>query len=85
MRQLVGTWQLESGTARTESGEVRLPLGDRPQGVLIITAVGWLSNHIASRDRPRFKALPLGDPAEQAGAFATYTGYRTRNLDAAPP
>jgi hypothetical protein len=75
MRQLVGTWQLVTWTARTESGAVQLPFGERPLGVLVITADGWLSVHMSTQDRPPFKTFPIGEPAEQAAAFAGYLGY----------
>src|SRR5215469_2853040 len=75
MRQLVGTWQLESFTARTPSGDLRMPFGEHPVGFLVVTADGWLSVHVAARDRPHFKTLPLGEPAEQLGAFVSYLGY----------
>ena len=79
--ELVGAWRLDSYTVRDEHGlEVR-PLGEHPTGLLLITADGWMSAHVAAAapDRPDFGSPhTLADPDQQAAAFRTYVGYAGR-------
>ena len=69
---IVGVWQLDSFESRDGEGAASHPLGERPRGLLIYTATGWMSVHVARADRAPFAS---GDPllateVEQARAFA---------------
>jgi Lipocalin-like domain len=77
---LVGVWQLESWTARDSRGNVEKPFGEHPTGVLVITADGWMSVHVAASDRPDFptRSNPFGKPDEHAAAFVGYISYAGR-------
>jgi hypothetical protein len=62
---LVGTWRLESWTARNQDGAVLNPLGEHATGLAIITADGWLSVHLTGEE-----------PVQVApGQGVTYLGY----------
>ncbi len=73
---LVGTWLLSSWRIST-GGQTRLPFGERPQGLLVYTAQGWMQASIGATDR-----TALSDPsprrapdAELADAFRSYFSY----------
>ena len=69
---VVGTWRLERFESRGADGTVH-PLGERPDGLLIYTATGWMAVHIAHAERPPFASPDplLATEPEQAHAFAT--------------
>lgn len=70
---------METWTARSASDETMVPTGERPIGLLVLTADGWMSAHVAARDRPNFSGSnPRGEPAEREAAFATYWAYARR-------
>ena len=48
-------------------------MGERPDGLLIYTATGWMAVHISDAERAPFASPDplLATPAEQAHAFAT--------------
>jgi hypothetical protein len=77
---LVGTWQLESWTARDEQGTSEHPFGPSPTGLLVITADGWMSVLLTASDRPNFptSSNPFGEPPEQSAAFVTCISYAGR-------
>jgi hypothetical protein len=72
MDDLIGVWTLEDFSAQRD-GEVTHPLGERPDGMLVYTASGWMS------------ALLTSDPKlakdERRGADATvaYAGRWERS------
>lgn len=78
--ELVGTWQLESWTARDERGAIQQPFGPSPTGLLVITADGWMSVLLTASDRPNFPtgSNPFGESAEQSAAFVTCISYAGR-------
>jgi hypothetical protein len=78
--ELVGTWQLESWTARDERGAIEQPFGPNPTGLLVITAENWMSVLLTASDRPNFptSSNPFGEPAEQSAAFVTCISYAGR-------
>jgi hypothetical protein len=79
--ELAGVWELESYAMRDEDGHEVAPFGKQPVGLLVITADGWMSAHMAAgaTDRPDFgSAQTLGGAEQQAAAFRTYAGYAGR-------
>jgi hypothetical protein len=79
-RDLVGRWRLVSWIAVHDDGRVEHPVGDRPQGVAVLGADGWMAVQVAATARP---TMSSPDPfsateSEQAQAFATYLAYVAR-------
>jgi hypothetical protein len=78
---IVGAWNLLSFEARTESGEVRQPLGPSPQGNLLYMASGRFAVQITRRGRLHSaSADPLEVTASEAlaaylGVIAYYGAY----------
>ena len=74
---LVGTWLLESFTAKSSGGAEVLPLGELPQGVLIYTEDGHMSAVVMASGRPRFASgdLRSGTPDEIKQAFEGFDAY----------
>lgn len=75
---LVGTWRLVSYEAvAVDDGEVVHPFGERPLGLLVYAADGYMSAQIAAPDRPQFDGsrLEAGRPEELAGAARQYLAY----------
>ena len=63
---LIGTWNLETFTARNSSGEERQGYGDAPRGQLIYTADGYMSVVLSRGDRAHFANDDLaGGSAEE--------------------
>lgn len=77
INDLVGRWQLTGWTATDETGAVTTPFGEKPQGVVIYTAHGWMSGQLAAGDRPNLStAVALaGTDRERAEAYSTYIAY----------
>ena len=71
--KIAGVWRLDSFESRDAGGVVSRPMGEHPAGLLIYTASGWMSVHVAHSSRARFASDDplLATPAEQAHAFAT--------------
>ncbi|MFF4245660.1 lipocalin-like domain-containing protein [Streptomyces sp. NPDC001822] len=75
---LVGAWRLVSYEARgVDGGEVVRPFGDRPLGLIIYSADGYMSAQITRPDRPRFDTdrLESGRPEELTEAARNYLAY----------
>ena len=73
---LIGTWLLSTWQIHV-GAQTHHPFGDRPQGLLVYTAEGWMQACIAAPDRPQ-----LSDPSprraaaeELAEAFRSYFSY----------
>jgi hypothetical protein len=64
--RLIGSWELCSCTIRDTHGAVSCPYGSHPQGVILYTAAGWMSCHMASGGAV--------DGADVAGTIK-YTSY----------
>jgi hypothetical protein len=77
---IVGVWRLDSFESRDAEGAASYPMGERPRGLLIYTATGWMSVHVAHADRAAFASDDplLATEVEQArafvGAFIFYSG-----------
>jgi len=75
---IVGTWSLVSYTATNNAGtQTREPLGSDCQGTLIYTDNGFMSVHVMSASRPRWRhELPLDVSSEEKVlAVDTYSSY----------
>jgi hypothetical protein len=75
---LVGTWRLVSYEATgVDDREVVHPFGERPLGLLVHTADGYMSAQITRPDRPLFDEdrLENGRPEELAEAARNYLAY----------
>lgn len=78
---IVGTWQLASVSATTETGAaVAAPFGANPTGLLIYTIEGRMSAIISHGGRePLSIADRICSPAEErAAAFSTFIAYAGR-------
>jgi hypothetical protein len=75
--QIAGAWSLVSTEHRRSDGTVVYPFGKNASGLIIYTADGYMSVHIAGINRPRFAAGSRldGTPEEIKGAFETYLAY----------
>ena len=75
---LVGAWRLVSCVETDiETGEVFLPMGERPRGFILYTPDGYMSAQLSSPDRRRFAGEDMyrGGPEEYAAAGASYLAY----------
>jgi hypothetical protein len=75
---LVGAWTLVSCVETdVESGEVFLPMGDRPRGFILYTHDGYMSAQLSSPDRRPFADGDMyrGTPDEYAEAGRSYLAY----------
>ena len=54
----VGVWTLESFTERSDASEEFYPLGEKPVGLLIYTADGFVSAQLMKPDRQELKTDP---------------------------
>ena len=74
---LVGSWRLRSWVALGDDGSETLPMGPRPEGLLVYSAEGTMMGMMGSGDRPRFGADEVtgGTDAERAEAFRTFIAY----------
>jgi hypothetical protein len=80
-RALIGTWRLVSYEATAvEDGDVVLPYGEHPLGILMYSADGYMSAQIAGRDRASFDAgrQEYARPEELAEAARHYLAYTGR-------
>lgn len=63
---LVGSWELRSCSVQDADGGTNYPYGSEPQGVILYTAAGWMSCHMAFGS--------AASDAESAGTIK-YTSY----------
>ena len=77
LEDLVGTWSLESFTAKGSGGVERLPFGESPQGLLTYTASGYMAAVLMRSGRPKFASGDLrgGTPEEIKQAFEGFDAY----------
>ncbi|MBA2555855.1 MAG: lipocalin-like domain-containing protein [Chloroflexi bacterium] len=77
---LLGTWRLRSWKSIADAGDVRLPLGEDPEGMLIYTADGAMLTVMARRGRPRLSSddLLAGSPEERIAAAESFVAYGGR-------
>lgn len=75
---LVGTWLLVACTETDiQTGEVFLPMGPAPRGLIIYTADGYMSAQLSAPGRHAFASGDMydGTPAEYAAAGRSYLAY----------
>ncbi|MGV9349960.1 lipocalin-like domain-containing protein [Streptomyces spiralis] len=75
---LVGTWRLVSYEAKSvDDGALVRPFGERPLGLILYSADGYMSAQITRPDRPSFREERLEDgrPEELAEAARNYPAY----------
>lgn len=77
---IFGAWRLERCMAEDSSGEVLLPLGDSPVGILIYERSGAMSVAIMRGGRERFGGNDIlaASQAEKARAAEDYLSYAGR-------
>jgi len=75
--RLIGTWKFESLVARTATGKVRYPYGEKPFGILIYTPSGHMSMLLMNPDRKRFTTddPKAGTPEETIEAYDKFDAY----------
>lgn len=76
--QLVGSWQLVSWEV-TRDAVTEAPFGERPEGLLIYAADGWMQAMVSTGDRPRPshpspRRVPDVELAAAARGFFAYGG-----------
>ena len=76
-QRLLGAWRLISLTERTSKGEVRLPFGQDPVGLLLYDNADRVSAQIMRRNQPRFahNDWQRVSDQEKAAAWSAYLGY----------
>lgn len=77
---LLGTWRLRSWESIGSDGDVRYPLGEDPEGMLVYTTEGSMLTVMARRARPRLSSddLLAGSPEERIAAAETFVAYSGR-------
>ena len=79
--QLVGAWALTGCVERdSETGVESHPLGERPLGLILYTADGYVSAQLQCRERRPFADGDLlrATPEEYAAAGSSYIAYSGR-------
>ena len=74
---IVGSWKLRSFELRHPSGEVHLPFGQDPHGMIIYTPSGQFSAQLMRNGRPAFHSEDQMDATSQemASAFSGCISY----------
>jgi hypothetical protein len=75
---LIGAWQLVSSVETdVETGDVFLPMGERPAGFLLYTPDGYMSAQLSSPDRAGFAGDDMygGTAEEYVAAGRSYLAY----------
>lgn len=86
-RAIVGTWELDSYTTISSTGEIGHPLGPDASGLILYTADGYMSAQIMASGRPPYTSTRVhgGTAAERdaaAGGYMAYSGpYRVDEVD----
>ena len=75
--ELIGTWGLRSFTFTDASGAELHPLGERPEGFVVISPDGYLALNFMAGGRAPFMADDLfgGDEAERARAASEVVSF----------
>jgi hypothetical protein len=77
-KSLVGAWRLVScAETDVKTGEVFLPFGDTPEGLILYTPDGYLSAQLSASGRRKFESSDMyqGKPEEYMNAGLTYLAY----------
>ena len=75
---LIGAWRLVSSVETdTKTGVVDLPLGDKPEGLILYTPDGYMSAQLSAANRPNFASGDMyrGKPEEYVAAGLSYLAY----------
>ena len=75
---LIGAWRLVSSVETDiKTGAVDLPLGDKPEGLILYTPDGYMSAQLSAADRPNFESGDMykGKPEEYLAAGLSYLAY----------
>ena len=75
---LVGAWKLVScRETDVQTGDVFLPMGDAPEGLILYTKDGYMSAQLSAPKRPYFAGGDMyrGTPDEYVDAGTTYLAY----------
>ena len=77
---IIGSWRLVSYEIRHPDGRISLPMGERPEGLLLYTADGGMSGQLARGDREPFRADHLrgGSVEEKSAAADSFLSYGGR-------
>ena len=75
--KVAGAWRLRAFVFTDAAGNEHLPLGDAPQGSVVITPEGYLSLNFIASGRAPFGAPDLlgASEAEKAAAAARYVSF----------
>ena len=75
---LIGAWRLVSSVETdTKTGAVDLPLGDKPEGLILYTPDGYMSAQLSAANRPNFASGDMyrGKSEEYVAAGLSYLAY----------
>ena len=75
---LIGAWRLVSCVETdVETGEIFLPMGEYPEGLILYTPDGYMSAQLSAPDRRNFENGDMyqGAPEEYAKAGISYLAY----------
>jgi hypothetical protein len=75
---LIGAWRLVSCVETdVETGEIFLPMGEHPEGLILYTPDGYMSAQLSAPDRRNFESGDMyqGAPEEYASAGISYLAY----------
>jgi len=75
--RFIGTWSLVSYMMTSATGEVSMPLGEKPMGRIAYTPGGQMSAQLSAqnRRRPASDDRTIQPEAEQAAAYVSYNAY----------
>ncbi|MCC6778875.1 MAG: lipocalin-like domain-containing protein [Hyphomicrobiales bacterium] len=75
--ELAGVWRLKAFEFTDAKGGVFLPLGEQPQGALVVSADGYAVISFSASDRSRFASDDVfaGTLEERAAAAAGYVSF----------
>ncbi len=69
----VGDWKLKAIYDKFEDGHLRNTWGDKPQGLLQISAGGFISLQVFGGDRPKSETVPTDPVGPVRCSYGTYT------------
>jgi hypothetical protein len=69
----IGDWKLKAIYDKFEDGHLRNTWGDNPQGLLQVSAGGFLSLQVFGADRPKSETVPTVPVGPVRCSYGTYT------------
>ena len=69
----IGDWKLKAIYDKFEHGHLRNTWGDKPQGLLQVSAGGFLSLQVFGADRPKSETVPTVPVGPVRCSYGTYT------------